>query len=120
MCPWKGALLDAVWWRSWCWRWMCDDHSKCQVTLTQRHIVSSQGPWSFSKTAVRTSDLTSYRWLFFPQEWHSIAVWHQLQWNRIKMKQNVYCVCKNCPLILLFQMLATSFGLNRPSSGQYL
>jgi hypothetical protein len=29
-------------------------------------------------------------------------------------------VCHNYYFILLFQMLATRFGLNRPSSGQYL
>ena len=32
----------------------------------------------------------------------------------------MYCVCHNYPFILLFQMLANSFGLTRPSSGQYL
>jgi len=32
----------------------------------------------------------------------------------------MYSVCHNYLLILLFQMLATSFSLTRPSSGQYL
>ena len=30
----------------------------------------------------------------------------------------MYSVCQDLLFILLFQMLATSFGLNRPSSGQ--
>jgi hypothetical protein len=33
----------------------------------------------------------------------------------IKMKYNMYTVRHNYLFILLFQMLATSFGLNRPS-----
>jgi hypothetical protein len=32
----------------------------------------------------------------------------------------MYSVCHNYLYILLFQMFATSFGLSRPSSGQYL
>jgi len=36
------------------------------------------------------------------------------------MTQNMYFVCRSCPFILLFQMLAASFGLTRPSSGRYL
>jgi hypothetical protein len=39
---------------------------------------------------------------------------------KIKMKQSMYSVCHNYLLYLSFQMLATSFGLNRPSSGHYL
>jgi len=42
-----------------------------------------------------------------------------LKYN-IKMKSNIYSVWHNYLFILLFQMLATSFGLNRPSSDQYL
>jgi len=38
----------------------------------------------------------------------------------IKIKYNVYSVCLYYLLILLFQMLATIFGLTRPSLGQYL
>jgi hypothetical protein len=41
-----------------------------------------------------------------------------LKYN-IKMKQNVLCLSQ-LSFILLFQMLATSFGLNGPPSGQYL
>jgi len=36
----------------------------------------------------------------------------------IKIKQNMYSVWHNFLFILLFHMLATIFGLNRPSSGQ--
>ena len=36
----------------------------------------------------------------------------------IKMKRNMSSVCQNLLFILLFQMLASSFGLTRPSSGQ--
>jgi len=32
----------------------------------------------------------------------------------------MYFVCHSYLSILLFQMLATSFGLTRPSSGQYV
>jgi len=32
----------------------------------------------------------------------------------------MYSVCHNYFFILLFQILAASFVLNRPSSGQYL
>jgi hypothetical protein len=32
----------------------------------------------------------------------------------------MFSVCHNYPFILMFQMLATSFGHNRPTSGQYL
>jgi len=35
----------------------------------------------------------------------------------IKMKLNMYFACHNYLYVLLFQMLATSFGLTRPSSG---
>ena len=38
----------------------------------------------------------------------------------VKMKRNKYSVCQNNLFILLFHLLATRFGLTRPSSGQYL
>ena len=38
----------------------------------------------------------------------------------IKMKLNIYSVCHNYLFILLFLLLAISFGRNSPSSGQYL
>jgi hypothetical protein len=41
------------------------------------------------------------------------------QYN-IEMKQHTFSVCNNYLFILLFQMLATSIGLNRPLSGQCL
>ena len=36
------------------------------------------------------------------------------------MKSNMSSVGHNCLFILLFQLLATCFGINRPSSGHYL
>jgi hypothetical protein len=38
----------------------------------------------------------------------------------VTMKLNVYSVRHNYLFILLFLLLATSFGFNRPSAGQYL
>jgi hypothetical protein len=32
----------------------------------------------------------------------------------------MYTVCHNYNFVLLFQILATTLGLNRPSSGQYV
>jgi hypothetical protein len=35
MFPWKGALCDTVWWRSWSWRWKCDD-----LENVRKHLFS--------------------------------------------------------------------------------